>query len=539
VLTVKGRAQLASSRPSLQGVKIALVNVLNMTALCYRLSSANGARRKRRAQTMNKPSPTQTDERALIGCLIVYPTETQTEIEGLGLTVTSFTDPECRKLFDAATRLTVAGNPIDPATLQTESGVDVVIVDRFISAGCPHGHQAYHAQRVKMEHVKREAVRTIEGTNGNAAELRFALKQIDALIPTIETESHAVNACDLLGTRPPAPEYILEGVFEKMARVLLVGSSKTKKSFASAQLAVCVASGKDFCGVEIKRPHRVLLVNLENSKDWQHRRILNMCQALQIDAGALGDRLAILNGRGKGVTLEQIEREAVKHGAELIILDPLYKLDGGADECDQSERKRLIAELEAIGERTGAALVYVHHDGKGQAGDRDIRDRGAGSSIINRDVDATLALTRWGNQKDEDAENLTVLSVLARNSPPRPDLTLAFDNGAFFHDPDREPCKATSKQGHGRTQQGDPRADGKALAHWARCQGVATMTQLREKGSADFGAARANRALTYIKEHPQECAVTYALNEKTKQGYIGTAAGIEETIPNKEGFKVL
>lgn len=488
---------------------------------------------------MNKyTSPTQADERALIGCLIVYPTETQKEIEGLGLTVASFTDTECRKLFDAATRLTVAGNPIDPASLKTESGVDVVIVERFIGAACTHGHQAYHAQRVKMEHVKREAVQTIEGAEGNPEALRFALEKIAALLPTQTTNGHAVNACDLLETRPPAPEFILEGVFEKMARVLLVGSSKTKKSFASLQLAVCVASGKEFCGVEIKRPHRVLLVNLENSKDWQHRRFLNMCQALHVDSGAVGDRLAILNGRGKGVTLEQIEREAVKHGAELVILDPLYKLDGGADECDQSERKRLIAELEAIGERTGAALVYVHHDGKGQAGDRDIRDRGAGSSIINRDVDATLALTRWGNQKDPDAENLTVLSILARNSPPRPDLTLAFDNGAFFHDPDREPCKATSK-GTGRTMQGDPRADGKALAHWARCQGVATMTQLREKGGADFGAARTNRALTYIKEHLNECAVSYALNEKTKQGFVGTAAGIGATIKDKEGFKVL
>lgn len=486
-----------------------------------------------------KTTPTATNERAFIGCYIVYPTETQKEIEGLGLTLASFTVPECGKLFDAGTRLTIAGEPIDPASLQTESGVDVVLIERLIAEACINGHQAYHALRIKAAHVKRAALKEIEDTDGNPEALRFALEKIGALLPSPGTECRAVNACDLLGTRPPAPEYILDGVFEKMARVLLVGSSKTKKSFASLQLGVCVAGGKDFCGIEVKRPHRVLLVNLENSRDWQHRRFLNMCQALQIDAGALGDRLAILNGRGKGVDLAQIEGEAVKHGAELIILDPLYKLDGGADECNQEERKRLIVELEAIGESTGAALVYVHHDGKGQAGDRDIRDRGAGSSIINRDVDATLALTRWGNQKDEDAESLTVLSVLARNAPPRPDLSLVFDAGAFFHDPDREPCKATSKQGQGRTMQGDPRADGKALAHWARCQGVATMTQLREKGGADFGAARSNRALTFIKDHLQECAVTFAQNEKTKQGYIGTAAAVGATIEGKEGFKVL
>jgi hypothetical protein len=487
----------------------------------------------------NKTTPTATDERALIGCLIVYPTETQREIEGLDLTCAHFTDTESKKVFDAATRLTIAGDPIEPATLKRESGLDVVLIERLIAEACINGQQAYHALRIKAAHVKRAALKEIEGTDGNPEALRFALDKIGALLPSPGTECRAVNACNLLGTRPPAPEYIIDGVFEKMARVLLVGSSKTKKSFASLQLGVCVASGKTFCGIEIKRPHRVLLVNLENSRDWQHRRFLTMCQALQIEGAALGDRLAILNGRGQGVTLAQIEGEAVKHGAELIILDPLYKLDGGADECDQSERKRLIAELEAIGERTGAALVYVHHDGKGQAGDRDIRDRGAGSSIINRDVDATLALTRWGKQSDPDAESLTVLSILARNAPPRPDLSLVFEEGAFFHDPDREPCKATSQRANGRTMQGDPKTDGKALAHWARCQGVATMTQLRDKGNVDFGAARTVRALSYLKDHLHECAVAYALNEKTKQGFIGTAAKVGEEIEGKGGFKVL
>lgn len=52
----------------------------------------------------------------------------------------------------------------------------------------------------------------------------------------------------------------------------------------------------------------------------------------------------------------------------MIILDPLYKLDGGADESDMAGRKRLVAELERMSERTGAALVIVHHDPKGAAG---------------------------------------------------------------------------------------------------------------------------------------------------------------------------
>ncbi len=255
-----------------------------------------------------------------------------------------------------------------------------------------------------------------------------------------------VDAAALLGSVPPPPDYIVNGIFEAGSRVMAVGSSKTRKSFLVQQLGLSVACGREFFGHGVPRPRRVLLANLENAPDWQHRRLLAMCATLSINANQLGDRLAILNGRGLGVDLPMIEKEAVRHRAELVILDPLYKLDGGADESDMSERKRLVAELATLGKRTGAALVYVHHDAKGRPGDRDIRDRGAGSSVINRDVDCTLALTPWGDETDPEVDNLIVLSILARNSKPMRDVTLVFADVAFSVDPsNREPVKATSK----------------------------------------------------------------------------------------------
>lgn len=270
-----------------------------------------------------------------------------------------------------------------------------------------------------------------------------------------------VDAAALLGSVPPDPDYIVNGMFEAGSRVMVVGSSKTRKSFLVQQLGLSVACGLDFLGHGVPRPRRVLLANLENAPDWQHRRVLAMCDTLSITAAALGDRLAILNGRGRCIGLSAIEAEAVRHRAELVILDPLYKLDGGADESDMGERKRLVAELEAMGKRTGASLAFVHHDGKGRPGDRDIRDRGAGSSVINRDVDCTLALTPWGDEIDPDADNLIVLSILARNSKPIRDVTLIFQNGAFAVDPaGREPFKATSKSfnGAGRSRPFDAAA---------------------------------------------------------------------------------
>ena len=353
---------------------------------------------------------------------------------------------------------------------------------------------------------------------------------LKALAADCEPAGIVVNAAFLLSRVPPPPDYIVCGAFETGSRVLLVGSSKTRKSFASLQLALCVASGTEFAGMAVPRARRVILANLENAADWQHRRLLAMCQALALPASALGDRLVIMNGRGKGVDLPQIGAAAVRHRAEVIICDPLYKLDGGADESDMSERKRLVSELEKMGETTGAALVYVHHDSKGKSGDRDIRDRGAGSSIINRDVDCTLALTPWGDRNDTDADSLTVLEVLARNSPQRPESTLVFDAGAFFADPDRVPCKASSSlrpraaSGYPAAVQGKPFGEDAALALVE--SRTMTKTEYREAIKA-FGGTKGAR----------EAFLSKSLNsgalEERRQGQR------EKLIGSKRAFELM
>lgn len=337
------------------------------------------------------------------------------------------------------------------------------------------------------------------------------------------------NAADWLNGEPPPPTFILKNVFEVGNRVLFVGASKTRKSFLSLQLAVCLASENDFVGLTVTKPHRVLLVNLENAEAWQHRRLFAMCATLDINSSMLGDRLAILNGRGKGADLAKIEAEAIRHRAEVVILDPLYKLDGGADESDMAERKQLISRLEVLNERTNAAIVYVHHDAKGRPGDRDIRDRGAGSSIINRDVDATLALTPWGNKEDPDAGRLIVLSVLSRNAPPHADMALVFESGAFTADPERAPCKATSQNSglHGRKPAGDPMADAKVLAVFSKNGNAKTMTDIRQFGKNTFGDRRTRRAIEALLKSPASFDISVLINTKTGRGLIGRVSEVE------------
>ena len=385
----------------------------------------------------------ENDETSLAGCLLYDPDRALSEIADLKLTPECFTRPECRLVFQAVQRMTANSIPLELFAVVIEAGIDAKTGEALVDSACVAGHARYHGIKLRDAMHKREAMKQVKAADGAEA-LRMVFEKILAALPVSSKAALAVNAADWLECEPPPLDYVLEQVFERDSRVLLVGSSKTRKSFLALQLAICVATGIKFLSFNVPKPRRVLLVNLENSDGWQHRRFRGMCATLGVTKEMLGDRLSILNGRNRCLTLEKIEEAAIRFRAEVIILDPLYKLDGGADESDMAERKRLVAELERMSARSGAALVVVHHDPKGSPGDRNVRDRGAGSAVINRDVDATLAMTMWA-EADENADNMMVLSVLARYSPPRNDMSLVFTDLAFIYDPDRTPCKATSK----------------------------------------------------------------------------------------------
>ena len=96
--------------------------------------------------------------------------------------------------------------------------------------------------------------------------------------------------------------------------------------------------------------------------------------------------------------------------------------------------------------RLDAAIVYVHHDAKGSPGERDIRDRGAGSNVLGRDFDAGITLT--AHATDPDA---IVVETFLRNYRPQEPFAIQFvedeeRHGYRFEErPDIVPEKKTSK----------------------------------------------------------------------------------------------
>lgn len=257
-----------------------------------------------------------------------------------------------------------------------------------------------------------------------------------------------VNGADWLTTEPQAPDQILEDIFDRGDKLAIIGPSKLRKSFFQQQMMLSLAAGRDFLSMTTPQRRRVLYCQFEITKDHFHRRIRRMARAMAITPEDLGDRFQIINARGLGISgaegVQRIMHKAQVIEPDLIAFDPLYKLATGAENATE-DMKVILGAFDQMAEKTGAAIAYVHHDPKGAPGDRDIRDRGAGSNALGRDYDACITLTAHATESDA-----AIVDLLLRNYAPREPFTILWtveEGGAYCFEerPDIAPDKKTTK----------------------------------------------------------------------------------------------
>lgn len=243
--------------------------------------------------------------------------------------------------------------------------------------------------------------------------------------PSPEPALAWVNADDYIRDDPPPIDPVLCGSFEKGDKVVVIGSSKLKKSFFLLQASLSMATGRKFLAWDIPSPRRVLYCQFEIKEKHFHARTHRLAKALGLET--TGGNLCIVNGRGKGLRgiqgIAKIQKIAVEFKPDILALDPLYKIMDGA-ENDSKDMGAILSAFDNLVETTGAALIYVHHDTKGTPGDRDLRDRGSGSGVMARDYDASIILTKHATEPD-----CTVVEGLTRNfKDPDPFTALWVEN---------------------------------------------------------------------------------------------------------------
>ena len=199
------------------------------------------------------------------------------------------------------------------------------------------------------------------------------------------------NLEDVWSNLPAKAPELIKGVLREGHKMLIVGGSKTGKSFLQIELSISIAEGLSWLGWECAKG-RVLYVNLELDRASCLQRFKDVYTAMGVKPKGLG-LIDIWNLRGSSENMKdlvpKLVRRAKKHKYKAIIIDPIYKVLTG-DENSAEQMALFCNQFDRICKETGAAVIYCHHHSKGSQGGKRSMDRASGSGVFARDPDALL-----------------------------------------------------------------------------------------------------------------------------------------------------
>lgn len=406
-------------------------------------------------------------ELQVLGCVLDNPAACLPKLEGI--TPRHFNAIGCQRLFQAILNAQADGYADDPARLMAHvlkaqepfGGMEFIrkCLEQVISAA---GFETY-LEQVRDAHSKRTIKAVLEHTVALANEPGADAGQIardaanalqslaDAKAPDLnawpEITSFADLADDPAITTPPE---VIDGLLHKGCKMIVGGSSKSKKTWTLIDLAVSVAAGVSFWNWQTHQG-RVLYVNFEILPGFIKQRVTAVLNSKGLSTNDI--QLDLWNLRGHaadaGAVIPKLVQAIRENSYVVVIVDPIYKLSAGQDENSAGAMGFLVNQLEQIPAQTGAALVYAHHFSKGNQAGKDSIDRISGSGVFARDCDTLLTLT-----KHEQDGAFTVESVL-RNHPEQAPFVVEWHHPVFASRDDLDPSRLKQVK-PGRSKEYDP-----------------------------------------------------------------------------------
>lgn len=291
---------------------------------------------------------------------------------------------------------------------------------------------------------------------------------------SIDTYPDIVTFSELQELPALSPE-IIHGILRKGHKMLISGASKAGKSFLLIELAICITTGRKWLGFQCEKG-RVLYVNLEvDGASFLHRvrdvqRIIAPGEELPLDVWNLRGEPAEINRLAPRL----IRRAQNKH-YDLIILDPLYKINEG-EENSATDMAKFFNQLDRICKQLGVSIACCHHHSKGAQGGKFSIDRASGSGVFARDPDALLDMIRLNPidaGKDlEEGQTAWRISATLREFPSPDDIDVVFDHPVHHITEDLKEAQPMSGMGADvNSQRGNAVKGDKAEKRYTRLMG--------------------------------------------------------------------
>jgi len=210
-----------------------------------------------------------------------------------------------------------------------------------------------------------------------------------------------------------APDWLINSFFEIDSLNMVFGDPGAAKSFYAIDMACCVATGKDFHGIEIKSGPVVYIAGEGQSglkrrfMAWGIRHGYNVDDLdifLSLMPAGLCDQD---QARWVVDEIKQIQKE---YGEPvLIIFDTVARNFGPGDENSTKDMNAFILGADMIREQCKACILLVHHTGHGD------KSRGRGAMSLKGALDSEYRL-----EKDDIGIIRVTNTKMKDSAPPEP-----------------------------------------------------------------------------------------------------------------------
>jgi RecA-family ATPase len=200
-------------------------------------------------------------------------------------------------------------------------------------------------------------------------------------------------------------EWVVEGVFSTESLGAFYGPPGSYKSMLMADLAAHVVAGTPWMpgGASIPTVQSpVLWVDMDNGTRRTDERIDAVAKAhnLPVDAPFYYISMPSPPLIAHDVDSMIILRDSINStGARFVVIDNLGLITGDVEE-NSSQMAFIMGNLRTVCERTGAAIVLIHHQRKGGSNGGRAGDALRGHSSIEAALDLALLVTREAGEKE-------------------------------------------------------------------------------------------------------------------------------------------
>jgi hypothetical protein len=231
---------------------------------------------------------------------------------------------------------------------------------------------------------------------------------------------------------PSQPRVLIEGLLYQKNKMLVAGSSKTRKTWALIALALCLAAGRRWLGSFPCVAGPVLYLDFELGRYALIERFRVVAKALLLNLEELPLHLySFRDDDTRGYPSPEAVAERARGlaagipGLNAVLVDPVYRMCADLDDFSAKDMLQLVRRLEDVMVETGGGVIYADHYAKGDASTKRSIDRVAGSGVKARDADLMVCLTE---HKEEGA---LVVEPTSRFFPPTTPFCVRWDFPLF------------------------------------------------------------------------------------------------------------